>query len=133
VGDGIDSAGERHTDAQMLGDPMATHGMRAAYAFEAKYRWLDPGKFICHASPAIVFLQYGRKDLPFLTQERAREYVGVVSEPKKFQLYEAPHALNAEARRDRLAFLAEQLKLKPLSPSIVAAILELYQPPDQEQ
>jgi dienelactone hydrolase len=102
-------------------------------AFEAKYRWLDPGKFISHASPAIVFLQYGTKDLPFLTQERAREYVGVVSEPKKFQLYEAPHALNAEARRDRLEFLAEQLKLKPLSPSIVAAIPELYQPPDQEQ
>jgi dienelactone hydrolase len=102
-------------------------------AFEAKYRWLDPGKFVSHASPAFVFLQYGTKDLPFLTPERAREYARVVSEPKKFQLYEAPHALNAEARRDRLTFLAEQLKLKPLSPSIVAAIPDLYQPPDQLQ
>ena len=102
-------------------------------AFEAKYRWLDPGKFVSRASPAIVFLQYGTKDLPFLTPERARAYAGVVSEPKKFQLYEAPHALNAEARRDRLTFLAEQLKLKPLSTSIVAAIPDLYQPPDQGQ
>ena len=102
-------------------------------AFEAKYRWLDPGKFVSHASPAFVFLQYGTKDLPFLTSERAREYAQVVSEPKKFQLYEAPHALNAEARRDRLAFLAEQLKLKPLSPSVMAAIPDLYQPPDQGQ
>jgi dienelactone hydrolase len=102
-------------------------------AFEAKYRWLDPGKFVSHASPAFVFLQYGTKDLPFLTSERAREYARVVSEPKKFQLYEAPHALNAEARRDRLTFLAEQLKLKPLSPSVMAAIPDLYQPPDQGQ
>jgi len=102
-------------------------------AFEAKYRWLDPGKFVSHASPALVFLQYGTKDLPFLTSERAREYARVVSEPKKFQLYEAPHALNAEARRDRLTFLAEQLKLQPLSPSVMAAIPDLYQPPDQGQ
>jgi dienelactone hydrolase len=102
-------------------------------AFEAKYRWLDPGKFVSRASPAFVFLQYGTKDLPFLTSERAREYAGVVSEPKKFQLYEAPHALNAEARRDRLTFLAEKLNLKPLSPSVMVAIPDLYQPPDQGQ
>src|SRR6267378_828071 len=30
VGDGIDSAREGHTDAEMLGDPMAADGMRAA-------------------------------------------------------------------------------------------------------
>jgi dienelactone hydrolase len=102
-------------------------------AFEAKYRWLEPGKFVSRASPSFVFLQYGTKDLPFLTPERAREYARVVSEPKRFQLYDAPHALNAEARRDRLSFLAEQLKLKPLSPSVVAAIPDLYQPPDQGQ
>jgi dienelactone hydrolase len=102
-------------------------------AFEAKYRWLNPGEFVSRASPAIVFLQYGTKDLPFLTSERAREYAAVVSEPKRFQLYEAPHALNAEARRDRLTFLAEQLKLKPLSTSAMAAIPDLYQPPDQGQ
>jgi dienelactone hydrolase len=102
-------------------------------AFKAKYQWLDPGKFVSRASPAFVFLQYGTKDLPFLTEERAREYARVVSEPKRFQLYDAPHALNAGARRDRLSFLAEQLKLKPLSPSIVASIPDLYQPPDQGQ
>ena len=102
-------------------------------AFEAKYAWLDPGKFVSRAAPAVVFLQYGSQDLPFLTPERDREYAKVVSEPKKFQIYDTPHALNAEARRDRLTFLAEQLKLKPISPSIVAAIPDLYQPPDQGQ
>jgi hypothetical protein len=52
-----------------------------------------------------------------------------VSEPKRFKLYEAEHALNAEARRDRIAFLTEQLKLKPLSAKVIAGIPDLYQPP----
>ena len=100
-------------------------------ALQAKYAWLDPGKFVSHAAPAVVFLQYGTKE-DFLTPERDKEYFANVSEPKKFKLYEAPHALNAEARRDRLAFLAEQLHLKPLDPAIIAAIPDLYQPPNQD-
>jgi dienelactone hydrolase len=101
-------------------------------ALQAKYDWLDPGKFVSHASPATVFLQYGTQE-EFLTPERDKEYFAIVSEPKKFKLYEAPHALNAEARRDRFAFLAEQLKLKPLDPAVVSAIPELYQPANQDQ
>jgi dienelactone hydrolase len=98
--------------------------------FQAKYAWLDPGKFVSHAAPATVFLQYATNE-EFLTPERAKEYAANVSEPKKFKLYQAPHALNAEARRDRLAFLGEQLKLKPLDPGVVAGIAELYQPADE--
>ncbi len=30
-------------------------------AFAAKYGWLDPGKFVSHAAPAAVFLQYARR------------------------------------------------------------------------
>jgi dienelactone hydrolase len=101
-------------------------------AFQAKYEWLDPGKFVSHAAPATVFLQYGAKE-DFLTPERDKEYFAIVSEPKKFKLYDALHALNAEARRDRLAFLAEQLKVKPVDAAVVAAIPELYQPADQGQ
>lgn len=97
-------------------------------AFLAKYGWLDPGKFVSHAAPAVVFLQYGTME-DFLTPERAHQYAAVVSEPKRFQLYDAPHALNAEARRDRIAFLTEQLKLSPLSPALIDAIPELSQPP----
>jgi len=96
----------------------------------AKRGWLDPGKFVSHASPATVFLQYGTHDSAFLSPERARQYEAVVSEPKQFKLYDAPHALNAEARRDRLAFLVNQLMLKPLEPSLVAAIPDLPQPPE---
>jgi dienelactone hydrolase len=97
-------------------------------AFFAKHTYTDQGKYVSHAAPAFVFLQYATKE-DFLTADRAREYEKVVSKPKRFKLYEAPHALNAEARRDRLAFLAEQLKLKPLSSQVIAAIPELYQPP----
>ena len=61
--------------------------------------------------------------------ERARQYAALVSEPKIFKLYDAPHALNAEARRDRIHFLIEQLKLRPVSDAVIAAIPDLYQPP----
>jgi dienelactone hydrolase len=98
-------------------------------AFTVKYAWTDPGKFVSHGAPATVFLQYATQE-KFLTAERARQYAAVVSEPKQFKLYDAPHALNAEARRDRIAFLSEQLKLKPLDASLIASIPELPQPPE---
>jgi len=97
-------------------------------AFLTKHAYTDQGKYVSHAAPAFVFLQYATKE-DFMKPERAREYEKVVSEPKRFKLYDAPHALNAEARRDRLAFLAEQLKLKPLSPQVMASIPDLIQPP----
>ena len=80
-------------------------------AFIAKYSWLDQGKYVTHAAPAAVFLQYATKE-EYLTPERAREYYALVSEPKTLKFYDAPHALNAEARRDRIAFLAKELSLK---------------------
>ncbi len=96
-------------------------------AFMNKYSWLNQGKFVSHAAPAIVFLQYAAQE-DFLTPERAREYAAVVSEPKRFKMYDAPHALNAEARRDRIAFLAEQLRFKAPDASVIARIPDLPQP-----
>jgi cephalosporin-C deacetylase-like acetyl esterase len=104
-------------------------GAEKVDAFIAKYSYLDQGKYVSHAAPAVVFLQYGSQD-KFLNAERARLYAAVVSEPKQFKIYDAPHALNAEARRDRIAFLTEQLRLKPLSAALVAGIPNLYQPPE---
>jgi dienelactone hydrolase len=98
-------------------------------AFIAKYSWFDPGKFVCHAAPASVFLQFGSQE-KFLTPERARGYASIVSEPKQFKEYDAPHALNAEARRDRIAFLTQQLQLRPLDPALIAAVPDLVQPPE---
>jgi dienelactone hydrolase len=97
-------------------------------AFIAKYYWTDQGKYVSHAAPAVVFVQFANQE-SFLTPDRARQHAAVVSEPKQIKFYEAPHALNAEARRDRIQFLIEQLKLKPLSDAAVASIPNLYQPP----
>ena len=88
-------------------------------AFVTKYSWLDQGKYVAHAAPAAVLLQYATKE-DFLTPERAREYYAIVSEPKELRFYEAPHALNAEARRDRIAFLVRELSLKPPDPAAVS-------------
>jgi dienelactone hydrolase len=97
-------------------------------AYMASHAYLDEGKFVSHAAPATVFLQYATQE-PFLTPERAREYEKVVSQPRRLKIYDAPHALNAEARRDRIAFLTEQLNLKPLPAEVIDKIPELYQPP----
>ncbi len=96
--------------------------------FVAEHAWADPGPYVAHAAPATVFMQYATRE-DFLTPAHAKEYAANVSEPKRFKVYEAPHALNAEARRDRLAFLAEMLDVKPPEPAAVAAVPELAQPP----
>ena len=97
-------------------------------AFAAKYAWMDGGKYVSHAAPAAMFLQYAT-DEPFLNSELAKQYFEIVSEPKKLKIYDAPHALNAEATRDRIAFLAEQLSFKPPDAKAIAAIPALVQPP----
>jgi dienelactone hydrolase len=99
-------------------------------AFVAKYYYLDQGKFVSHAAPAVVFLQFSNQEKS-MPPELERRHAAVVSEPKQVKFYDAPHALNAEARRDRIQFLTEQLKLKPLSPALIATIPNLYQPPDR--
>lgn len=105
-------------------------GVEKFEAFEKKYYWTDQGRYIAHAAPATVFLQYARQE-PFLDPKWVPLYVDVVSEPKRFKLYDAPHSLNAEARRDRIAFLVEQLKLKPVSEAVIMKVPELVQPPQQ--
>jgi pimeloyl-ACP methyl ester carboxylesterase len=98
-------------------------------AYVEEYKWLDEGKYVSHAAPAFVFMQFATQE-KFLTQERAKLYDPYVSEPKRMKFYDAPHALNAEARRDRIAFLVEQLKLKPVGADVIAKIPEPYQPPE---
>jgi dienelactone hydrolase len=100
-------------------------------AFTARYSWLDPGKFVSHATPAAVLLQYGSQE-KFLNPVRAREYAAVVSDPKELKIYDAPHSLNAAARADRIAFLTKQLRLGPLDPALIAAVPQVWQPPDWE-
>lgn len=99
-------------------------------AFVAKFAWLDPGNYLPHAAPAAVLMQYATKE-DFLTVERARRYAALVSEPKQFKVYEAAHALNAAARRDRLDFLRDRLRLDTIDWAAVAKVPELVQPPPE--
>jgi hypothetical protein len=87
----------------------------------SKFAWMDAGKYVSHAAPATMFLQYAT-DEPFMNAAIAKRYFEIVSEPKKLKIYEAPHALNAEATRDRIAFLAAQLAFKVPAAAAVAAI-----------
>jgi pimeloyl-ACP methyl ester carboxylesterase len=98
-------------------------------AFMARFGWLDPGLYLAHAAPAAVLMQYGSRE-DFLTVERARQYAALVSEPKQFKVYDAPHALNAAARRDRIEFLRQQLRLGAVDWAAVAKVPDLVQPPD---
>ncbi|MBV9180311.1 MAG: hypothetical protein JO356_03295 [Acidobacteria bacterium] len=97
-----------------------------------RYSWQDQGKYISRAAPAAVLLQYATNE-PFLNAEIARQYANVVSEPKTLKLYDAPHALNAEATLDRIAFLANQLSFKPPDDKAIKALPVLFQPPWPKQ
>jgi dienelactone hydrolase len=101
-------------------------------AFFAKYSWADPGKYVSHSQGKPKLLQFA-EDEPYLKPEAARQYLPYVSAPKILKIYKAPHALNAEATRDRLNFLAEQLGVRPLDEKLIAAIPPLVQPPWPKQ
>jgi hypothetical protein len=97
-------------------------------AFITKWQWLDPGIYTPRAAPATVFMQYATQE-DFLTVERARRYASLVSEPKQFKAYETNHALNAEARRDRIEFLQRRLHLGTVDWNAVSKVPQLIQPP----
>jgi hypothetical protein len=44
------------------------------------------------------------------------------------KIYDAQHALNAEARRDRVAFLVKELGLSAPDPAAIARVPTLLQP-----
>jgi len=95
--------------------------------FAATYAWLDPGKYTRHSEGVAKLLQFATGE-DMLNPDVARQYLPYVSDPKTLQIYEAPHALNADATRDRLAFLAQQLEVKQPDAKSVATIPPLVQP-----
>ncbi|MDQ3712055.1 MAG: prolyl oligopeptidase family serine peptidase, partial [Acidobacteriota bacterium] len=103
-------------EADMFSDEPPFVGLRKKYGEDrvrslmTKYAYLDPVHYVKRAAPSAVFLQHGKNDGHL--GRRAQHYFSLVSEPKEMKLYDAGHALNAEARRDRYEFLRKQLKLK---------------------
>ena len=103
-------------------------GPKVFDAFAAKFSWTDPAKYVSHAAPAAMFLQY-ETESPFLMADMPKRYFVGVSSPKRLRVYKAPHALNAEATRDRIAFLARQLAVPLPAATSIAGIPPLVQPP----
>jgi hypothetical protein len=89
-----------------------------------KYAWDDPINFIGHSAPAAVFLQFGREDKQ-ITEKMARRYLELFAQPKKLRFYDAGHALNHVARRERAAWLRERLSLKTIDYAALERIPEL--------
>ena len=99
-------------------------GEKPLREFFQQYAFDDPIHFIGHSAPAAVFLQFGRDDEP-IPEKFARQYFERFAEPKKIAFYAAGHALNSEARQERMHWLAERLKLAPIDNTAIAQIPEL--------
>jgi dienelactone hydrolase len=87
------------------------YGDAALRAYFRAYAWDDPVHFVGHNAPAAVFLQYGRRDKP-ITEKMARRDFNRFAAPTRAGFYDAGHELDAEARRERVEWLAERLALR---------------------
>jgi cephalosporin-C deacetylase-like acetyl esterase len=99
-------------------------GVEILRDFFRKYAFDDPVHFVGHSAPASVFLQFGSQDKP-IPEKLARHYYDLFSEPKKIEFYKAGHALNSEARIDRVQWLVNRLALRPFDRAALARIPEL--------
>ncbi len=99
--------------------------------FFQQYAFDDPVHFIGHSAPSSVLLQFGRDD-EGVPENLARHYFELFSEPKKISFYKAGHALNPEARKDRVQWLAERLKLSPIDPEAIERVPDLGQEKEEK-
>jgi len=86
-----------------------------------QYDWLDPAYYIAHAAPSSLLLQHARID-GNAGEEQARHFLALASRPKALKIYDATHALNAQARSDRYEWLRQKIGLRRLDPSILAKL-----------
>jgi dienelactone hydrolase len=82
----------------------------ARQAFIEKMGEIDPITHVGRLSPRPVFFQFATDD-EHVSKERAVEFSGAAGEPKKIGWYEARHELNEKAKKDRMAWVVEQLGL----------------------
>jgi len=92
--------------------PLARLGADARERWLAAMRPIEPIRFIPRAAPAALLFQNGRSD-QLVTVEDAEALHAAAPQPKTIRWYDAGHGLNAEARADRLAWLAEQIGITP--------------------
>lgn len=97
------------------------NGEKALRDFFQQYAFDDPIHFISHSAPASVFLQFGQED-EGIPEKMARGYFERFGDPKKIAFYKAGHALNREAREERIEWLTERLKLSPVDKEAIERV-----------
>lgn len=75
---------------------------------------VDPINYIGYVAPSALFFQFGKTD-SYPTEASARVYSEKASNPKLVKFYDTGHALNDEARRDRVEWLQKQIKLNKVN------------------
>lgn len=95
------------TDMVKLAEERGIEGDLTAY--EEAMQPIDAVNYLPHAAPSAVFLQAGELDTR-PSPEDTQEAFAATSDPKKLQMYDAVHELNAQAKADARAWLLDQLE-----------------------
>jgi hypothetical protein len=89
-----------------------------------EYAFDDPVYFTGHTDRESIFLQFASGD--HFTREQAQKSLDrFSSQDKQMQLYDAPHALNAAARLDRVRWLQKHLGFKKVEEKELEEIPQL--------
>jgi uncharacterized protein len=80
-------------------------------AWEELFRSIDTVHFLPDLAPAAVLVQGGERDR-VIPRAEVEELYAATSRPKEIRWYDAGHGLNDAARRDRVAWLSDELGLK---------------------
>jgi fermentation-respiration switch protein FrsA (DUF1100 family) len=89
---------------------------------------LDARHYIGQAAPAHLLFQFARTD-PSVSVEDAERYFDLASSPKQMTWYDdCGHELSAQARLDRVDFLAEQIAILPPSQEICQLLRRVPEP-----
>jgi cephalosporin-C deacetylase-like acetyl esterase len=102
------------------------NGEQALHDFFRQYAFDDPVHFIGQSAPSAVFLQFGQEDAG-IPEKMARGYFDRFAQPKKIEFYKAGHALNREAREERVKWLVERLKLAAIDREEIERVKGLEQ------
>ena len=88
-----------------------SHSQPGLDEYKARMDALAPTRFVAQTAPAAIQFQFGSHDF-YTPQDDFLTFYNAASDPKELHVYEAEHAMDAEAiRADRIRFLAGQLGL----------------------
>jgi predicted esterase len=79
-------------------------------AYQAQMEPIDPVSNVPELRSRPIFFQFGLDD-PHVSRDRAADFAAAANEPKLVKWYGGGHALDQQARTDRLAWIKDELDL----------------------